>query len=121
MRFARYTFLIAGIYGLLVLVPQYFVEASGAVAIGRPEFFYGFLGVAAAFQLVFLLIGTDPARYRMMIIPSIIEKFSFGIAVAILMLMGRVQGQILIGAAIDLVLGILFTVSFFTLRSGGIK
>ena len=26
MKFAKYTFLIAGIYGLIVLVPQYFLE-----------------------------------------------------------------------------------------------
>ena len=26
MKFAKYTFLIAGIYGLLALIPQYFLE-----------------------------------------------------------------------------------------------
>jgi hypothetical protein len=47
MKFARYVFLIAGIYGLLVLVPQYFVEAAGvAPTIALPEFFYGLLGMA---------------------------------------------------------------------------
>ena len=46
-----HVFLIAGIYGLLVLVPQYFVEAAGVVStIALPEFFYGFFGVAAAWQ-----------------------------------------------------------------------
>src|SRR5262245_63460257 len=49
MKFARIVFLVAGIYGLLVVAPQYFLEAK----IGRdtpppithPEFFYGFVGV----------------------------------------------------------------------------
>src|SRR5687768_13121581 len=115
MKFARYTFLIAGIYGLLVLVPQYFLEsqigADNPPAITHPEYFYGFIGVAVAFQLVFILIGTDPVKYRAMIIPSIVEKFSFAIAVVLLLWAGRVSGQILIGAAIDAVLGILFILS----------
>ncbi|MGD9561795.1 MAG: hypothetical protein AB7F88_06205 [Pyrinomonadaceae bacterium] len=113
MKFARYTFLIAGIYGLLVLVPQYFVEAGGTPVTGKPEFFYGFIGVAVAFQLVFLLIAADPQKYRAMILPSIVEKFSFAIAVAILVYAGRTSGQIVIGAALDLLLGVLFIVSWF--------
>jgi hypothetical protein len=57
MKFARYVFLIAGIYGLLVFVPQYFVEAAGvAPTIALPDFFYGFLGVAVAFQFVFIIL-----------------------------------------------------------------
>lgn len=54
MLFARYLFCFAAIYGFLVLVPQYFLEEH----IGRdypppithPEHFYGFLGVALAWQ-----------------------------------------------------------------------
>ena len=47
MRFARLTFLIAGIYGLVVMLPQYFLEAKTGrdfpPAITHPEFFYGLL------------------------------------------------------------------------------
>jgi hypothetical protein len=117
MKFARYTFLIAGIYGLLVLVPQYFVEAGGSVVVGLPEFFYGFLGIAVAFQLVFIIISTDPQKYRLMILPSIVEKFSFAIAVAVLVYAGRTSGQIVIGAALDLLLGVPFIVSWFKLAA----
>lgn len=113
MKFARWTFLIAGVYGLVVLVPQYFVEMGGTTVAGLPEFFYGFLGVAAAFQIVFIIISTDPRRYRLMILPSIVEKFSFAAAVAILAYSGRTSGAVLIGAALDLLLGVLFTASWF--------
>ena len=113
MKFARYTFLVAGIYGLLVLVPQYFVEAGGTVVAGLPEFYYGFVGVAIAFQLVFIVISRDPVKYRAMMLPSIVEKFSFAVAVAILVYAGRTGGQIVIGAAIDDVLGVLFAISYF--------
>lgn len=118
MKFARYTFLIAGIYGLVVLVPQYFIEASGSgPAIAMPEFYYGFIGVAVAFQLVFIIISTDPQKYRLMILPSIVEKFSFGIAVAVLFATGKTSGQIVIGAALDVILGLLFIVSWFKLAA----
>lgn len=117
MRFARYTFLLAGIYGLLVLVPQYFVEfaGEGAPVITLPEFFYGFLGVAIAFQLVFIIISTDPQKYRPLILAALVEKFSFAIAVFALVFAGRTTGPIVVGAAIDMLLGILFAVSWFKL------
>ena len=118
MKFARWTFLLAGVYGLLVLVPQYFIEASGTgPVIALPEFYYGFLGVAVAFQLVFIVISTDPQKYRALILPSLVEKFSFVIAVAVLVYAGRTSGQIVWGAAIDLVLGILFAISWYKLTA----
>ena len=120
MRFAKYTFLIAGIYGLVVLLPQYFFEQKIGIdsppAITHPEFFYGFIGVAIAFQLVFLIISRDPQRYRSFILPSIVEKFSFGIAVAILFALDRVGAQMFAAAMIDSVLGVLFVASWFKTR-----
>jgi len=117
MRFAKLTFLIAGIYGLLALLPMYFMEvrygADNPPAITHPEFYYGFIGVAIAFQIVFIIISRDPIRYRILILPSIVEKFSFVIAVALLTFAGRTSGQIVIGAAIDAILGTLFTLSWF--------
>lgn len=119
MRFAKYTFLAGGVYGLLALVPMYFMEASYGAdnppAITHPEFYYGFIGVAVAFQLIFIIISLDPLKYKTLILPSIVEKFSFVIAIAALLILGRVTGQIVIGAAIDAVLGTLFTVAYLRL------
>lgn len=43
MRFARVVFMIAGIYGLIVMTPQYFLEAKTGQdfppAITHPEFY----------------------------------------------------------------------------------
>jgi hypothetical protein len=121
MKFARYTFLIAGVYGLVVLVPQYFLESKIGVdsppPITHPEFLYGFIGVAIAFQIVFLIISADPIRYRLLITAAIIEKLSFAIAVGILTYLGRTSGAIVIGAAIDLLLGISFAVAWFKLAA----
>jgi len=122
MKFARWTFLIAGIYGLLALVPMYFMETQFGLdnppAITHPEFFYGFIGVAVAFQFVFIIISTDPQKYRPLMLASIVEKFSFAIAAAVLLLNGRLAGPIVIGAGIDLVLGVLFSLAWFGSVSG---
>mgnify|MGYP001557582284 CR=1 FL=1 len=119
MKFAKYTFLVAGIYGLLILLPIYFSENKIGIdyppAITHPEYLYGFAGVAIAFQIVFLIIATDPAKYRLMIIPSVIEKLSFAIAAVILQSEGRIPLPMFAGGMIDLLLGILFVVSYFKL------
>jgi hypothetical protein len=117
---ARWVFWIAGAYGLLILTPFYFMEKQIGIdqppPITHPEFFYGFIGCALAFQVAFLLIGTDPVRYRAMMIPSVIEKFSYGIACVVLNAQGRLPGVVLIFAGIDLVLGTLFIFSYFATR-----
>jgi len=122
MRFARWTFLIAGIYGLLALVPMYFMESqigTDTPAITHPEYFYGFIGVAIAFQLVFIIISTDPLKYRPLMLAAIFEKFSFAIAALALLIQGRLAGMIIIGAGIDLVLGVLFFLAWFRMRAQG--
>lgn len=125
MKFARWTFLIAGIYGLLALVPMYFMETQFGLdnppAITHAEFFYGFIGVAVAFQFVFIIISTDPLKYRPLMLASIVEKFSFAIAAAVLLLDGRLGGPILIGAGIDLALGVLFCLAWFRSARGDVE
>lgn len=117
MRFARYVFGIAGVYGLVVLLPQYFLlEKTGLdnpPAITHPEYFYGFVGVAVAFQIVFLTIASDPVRHRPLMPATLVEKFSFAIATLVLLMQGRVAGPIVAGAAIDALLGVLFAISYF--------
>ena len=121
MKFARWTYLIAGIYGLVVLVPQYFLEEKAGrdfpPSITHPEFFYGFIGVAIAWQIAFLIISREPQRYRPIMIACVIEKFSYGIAVAALYLENRVSATILTTGLIDSMLGTLFLIAFLELRN----
>jgi hypothetical protein len=116
MKFAKHTFLIAGIYGVLVLLPQYFMEHKNGQdfppPITHPEYFYGFIGVALAWQFAFLTIARNPAQYRLLMIPAAFEKASFGVAVIALFLLERVSAFIVGFAAIDLILGALFIVSY---------
>ena len=119
MRFARYTFLAAGTIGILVLAPMYFLlEKTGVDSpppVTHPEFYYGFIGVALAFQLVFLMIASDPVKFRPLMLAGIVEKFSFVIPTFYLYWQGKVQGPIIGGAALDLMWGVLFIVSYFKL------
>lgn len=117
MRFSKIVFRAAGIYGLLVLLPQYFMEAKNGSdfppAITHPEYYYGFIGVGLAFQVLFLIIARNPVRYRAAMISAIIEKFSFGIAAIVLFAQNRLAPMMLGAAMIDLILGTLFIAAFF--------
>lgn len=120
MKFAARTFTIAGIYGLLLLTPYYFMEGMISrempPAITHPEFFYGFVGCALAWQLAFLVIGRDPLRYRPLMIPAVVEKLSFGGAGIVLYLQQRIDVSVLVFAGIDLLLGLLFSAAFLRCR-----
>jgi hypothetical protein len=120
MRFARYVFIGAGIWGILVLTPLFFlVDLSGRryqPPTSYPHFFYGFLSVAMAWQLAFLVIGTNPARFRTLMIPSILEKAGFVATVAVLYGQARLSSADAIVAVPDALLGILFIAAFA--RSG---
>jgi hypothetical protein len=59
-----------------------------------------------------LILAYDPVRYRLMMIPAMLEKFSFTIAVIILFLQNRVAAMTLGFGLIDLVLGVLFIFSY---------
>lgn len=116
MKFARRVFLIAGIYGLIVVLPLYFLEAKTGhdypPPITHPEYYYGFIGVTAAWQILYLLVSTNPVRYRPVMIPPILAKGSFVIAVICLFLQGRVPLTMLGASTIDLLLLILFLVAY---------
>lgn len=116
MRFAKYTFLIAGIYGLFALVPMYFLKdyigQENPPPMTHPEFFYGFVGVALAWQFVFLIISQNPAKYRLLMLPAILEKAVWGIPVLILYLQNKVSVSMLGAGMIDLLFGALFVAAF---------
>ena len=69
--------------------------------INRPEFYYGFAGITLAWQFMFLVIASDPVRYRLAMLPSLVEKASFAVAIPILYAADRVTGVWLGFAAMD--------------------
>ena len=108
VRFAKWVFLVAGIYGGLVLLPMYFRAAPAE----HPEFFYGFIGVALAWQVLFFVISRDPVRFRPAMLPGILEKLAFGIPAIVLYSQGRIAMDMLAGGLLDLVLATLFFISW---------
>jgi hypothetical protein len=117
MKFAKIVFWVAGIWGVLVLTPLYFIfnliGRQDPPPITHPGFYYGFADVALAWQVAFFVIATDPQRFRPMMIPSILEKLIWGVTVIVLHLQGRISsGDVTLGS-VDLFLALLFLVAFF--------
>jgi hypothetical protein len=121
MKFAKIIFLVAGIYGVLVLAPIYFMEGTigrqTPPAITHPEYFYGFLGAGLAWQVLFLVLSSDPVRYRAMILPSVLERITWGIALIVLYSQGRLAFSSFAIGSVDWVFAFLFLAAYFTTKS----
>jgi len=121
LKFAKIVFWIAGIWGVLVLTPLYFIFDSigrnDPPAITHPGFYYGFASVGLAWQVAFLVIARDPVRFRPLMVPSMLEKFGYGVSLMVLHLQGRLHASDLVFAGADLLLGMLFLISYFKTAS----
>jgi hypothetical protein len=116
MKFAKVVFRLAAFWGVLIIAPLYFmfdlIGRQDPPEITHPAFFYGFVGLALAWQIAFFFIAGDPVRYRPLMIPSIFEKFSYATAVVILVLEGRTSRSDLLFAGTDFLLGVLFVIAY---------
>jgi hypothetical protein len=117
MKFAKWSFRLAGIWGLMILAPFYFLEDQIGMqtppAITHAEYFYGFIGVGLAFQIVFLIIATDPVKYRLFMLPSMLEKLSFFAALMVLHAQQRLPESTYYAGFADFFWLVLFAVSFY--------
>ena len=125
MKFAKVVFWVAGIWGLVVITPLYFmfdlIGKQDPPAITHPGFYYGFVGCALAWQIAFICIARDPVRLRVMMIPSVVEKFTYCTAVVVLVMQGRTNQRDLVFAATDITLGVLFVVAYVLTGGKGSK
>ena len=115
MSFAKWVYRLAGIYGFIVLAPLLVAEPTIAAQTGPityPEYYYGFAGSALVFQALFLLISTNPARYRSVMLVSVAEKVCFPAAVWPLAAMGRTHGPVVVFASIDALLAVVFALAY---------
>src|SRR5262252_9129076 len=121
MRFAKIVFIIAGVWGIAVLTPLYFlVDITGrqyAPPTAYPQFFYGFVSVAMAWQIGFLIIGSNPARFRPLLIPAILEKLGYVSTLIILFSRAQVSAVDAQAAVPDGLLGLLFVAAFIRTSS----
>ena len=118
-RVARWAFGLAGAYGLAILLPTYFmVEEVGRASrpISHLEYYFGFTGTAVAWQFVFFLIASNVARYRLVMLPAILEKFAFSVPALLVAAQGRLPAMTLPFAIIDLGLAVVFAACFVATR-----
>jgi hypothetical protein len=124
MRFARVVFIVAGVWGLVVVTPLYFLlDISGRQyppPADYPQFFYGFLTVTTAWQIAFLMIGADPGRFRPLMIASIIEKLGFVATALLLFWQERISTTDASVAVPDFLLGVLFVAAFARTRDADV-
>ena len=115
MKTIRIIFALAAAWGFLAVIPGLFDEAGP-----RPEYYYGFLGLALVFQLIFVMIAIDPARFAPLIPIAVLEKLAFFLPVSLLYAQGRVAaGPVLIGAMVDGLFMLLFALAWFLARRAG--
>jgi len=63
-----------------------------------------------------LVIAREPARYRPLMLVSVLEKLAWGIPAIVLFQQQRVTGMTLGFGGIDLLWGVLFVVAFYCTR-----
>ena len=123
IRFARRVYTGAGIYGVLVLLPMYFtVDRTGRdypPAVTHLEYYLGFVGVALAWQLAFLVIGRDPIRFRPLMPVTFVEKLIFAVPATAMFLRGNLPPPTMAGAVIDMVLCALFVMAYVRTGAAG--
>ena len=121
MTFSRWLFALAALYGVVALVPMYFQESMIATShpppLTHPEYYYGFIGVALAWQVAFVIIAAEPVRHRSLMIPAVLEKFGFGAAAVALHLEHRLSPLMLAAGCVDLLFAVLFVLAWWRLRT----
>ncbi|MBV9182719.1 MAG: hypothetical protein JO356_15515 [Acidobacteria bacterium] len=121
MKFAKIVFWVAGVWGVLVIAPLFFIfdliGRQDPPPLTHPGFYYGFASTAMAWQVAFFVIARDPLRFRSFIVPSIIEKFGYGTTLIVLFIERRIRPGDLAFASADLLLGFLFLAAYYKTRS----
>ena len=116
MKFAKVVFRIAGIWGFLIITPLYFIMdligKKDPPPITHPAFYYGFAGIALVWQFAFLIIASNPVRFRPLMIAAIAEKLAYSIPLLILISQKRTSPNDLVFAGIDLLLCFLFVLAY---------
>ena len=115
MRFAKWVFTLAAVYGFITVPPDYFLEAMSARrygALGQPLWYYGLLGLVLVFQLLYFVIGRDPVRYRPMMPVALLAKLVFAATAFAMWFAGRTPLEQALFTLPDLAWSVLFVIAW---------
>ena len=120
MKFAKYSFWAAAIYGILIIFPLFFSEQKLGIdyppEINHAEYYYSFAGVTLVWQVLFIFIAMNPLKHRIIMIPCIFEKLCLLPTFCILFPQGRFPQMWIPLMITDFVFAILFLISFIKLK-----
>ena len=106
MKFARIVFWTAGGIGVLAMIPMYLREDDYV--------YYSILAALVAWQFAFFVIATDPARYRTLMLPAMIEKFGWVFTLGFFFMRGTITAvEFYPSISVHGVLGMLFVAAYF--------
>lgn len=119
MLFAKRVFQAAAIWGIGLIGLVYAGYLAGFeqfdVYTNHTEYVHGFMLVTLAWQIAFLIIATNPVRYRLLMLAAMLEKFPFTLVTLILYATapaGEANPGILVAGLVDGLFGVLFAVSY---------
>ena len=122
MTFAKWVFTIGGVWGVLIIGPLFFAEGAMADATGKPfshpDTYYGFVAAVFCWQLSYLVISRDPARYRPFMLLGALGKLLYAGGCWLLFAQGRIPVTVPAIASPDLLLALLFVVAWFKTKPG---
>ena len=72
--------------------------------------------MALAWQVLFLVLSTIPCDTAPMILPSILEKVAWGMALIVLFLQGRLALSTFAIGSVDWIFAFLFLAAYFTTK-----
>ncbi|HTF25032.1 MAG TPA: hypothetical protein VK937_14115 [Candidatus Limnocylindria bacterium] len=116
MRFAKIVFWVAGIWGILVITPLYFmfdlIGRNDPPPITHPGFFW-IRGSRPGVADCLCLHRYGHGALSTLMIPCVLEKIGYGAAVLALLMQGRMHRADLLFAGTDLLLGLLLVIAYF--------
>lgn len=112
---AKLIFRIAAAADILVLTPILFFPNRIGNPVPRPltepEYFHGFLALSLLFSILYLVIATNPIRYRPVMWIGILQKFVYPMAIFGLLSTHRTPPGKSFYAGMEFLFGLLFIIA----------
>ena len=119
IRVVRWIFGGAGAYGVAIMFPCYFLAdrtIPGASGVAE-TFYFGFVSVVLAFQMLFFAIARDPVRLRPAMLAAMLDKAAFIVPPVATWWAGSIDGRLLPFVCVEILLLLAFAWAHWIIRS----